>query len=80
VTDTGIGIAEAELPNIFERFYRTDKARSRESGGAGLGLAIAKWIVEAHRGSISVSSTAGSGSSFILRLPMANNASAARLA
>jgi len=77
ITDTGIGIAKAELPNIFERFYRTDKARSRESGGAGLGLAIAKWIAEAHRGSISVESTAGLGSSFVLRLPIANSASAA---
>ncbi|HWF48197.1 MAG TPA: ATP-binding protein, partial [Bryobacteraceae bacterium] len=64
VRDTGIGIAEADLPHIFERFFRADKARSREEGGAGLGLAIARWIVDAHHGSIEVQSVFGQGSVF----------------
>lgn len=66
VKDTGIGIEEAEIPRIFERFYRVDRARSRNSGGTGLGLAIVKHIVEAHRGKIKVNSTPGQGSEFIL--------------
>lgn len=70
VHDTGIGIREPERSHIFERFYRVDKARSREEGGTGLGLAIAKWVVDAHGGKIRVESTPGQGSSFIVTLPM----------
>lgn len=71
VSDTGPGIAREHLPRIFERFYRTDAARSTEEGGAGLGLAIAQWIAEAHGGRITVSSTPGAGSAFNVRLPLA---------
>lgn len=70
VRDTGIGIPEAALPYIFDRFYRVDKARSRETGGCGLGLAIAKWIVDAHKGKIEVKSKVGEGSIFIVSLPL----------
>ena len=69
VTDTGIGIAETDLPRIFERFYRSDRARNRVEGGAGLGLAIAEWIAEAHNGKIEVESIFGSGSTFRIALP-----------
>lgn len=72
VRDTGIGIAPEDLPNVFERFYRADKARSRESGGVGLGLSIGRWIAEAHEGTIEVQSALGGGSIFKLRLPMAD--------
>jgi heavy metal sensor kinase len=70
VRDTGIGIAPEDQQKIFERFYRVDKARSRELGGAGLGLAIAQWIVLQHRGSIEVESEPGKGSMFHLELPL----------
>lgn len=69
VSDNGIGISEADLPNIFERFYRTDKSRTRSTGGSGIGLTIAKSIVEAHHGSITVQSTLGQGSQFTLKIP-----------
>lgn len=70
VRDSGQGIAEGEQGKIFERFYRVDKARSREQGGAGLGLAIAKWIVAQHRGTISVKSELGAGSTFWVEVPV----------
>jgi heavy metal sensor kinase len=70
VRDTGIGIAPEDLPNIFERFYRADRARSRDLGGAGLGLAIARWIADAHGASIQVESAPGQGSVFRVRIPL----------
>lgn len=69
VADSGEGIPSAELPHIFERFYRVDKARSRETGGTGLGLAIVKQSVQAMGGTIDVSSILGVGTTFILKLP-----------
>jgi heavy metal sensor kinase len=69
VEDTGCGIAEEDLPHIFDRFFRTDRSRSRQVPGSGLGLSISKWIVDAHGGSISVASKLGSGSVFSVQLP-----------
>lgn len=69
VKDEGIGIEPSELPRLFERFYRVDRARSRDSGGTGLGLAIVKHLVEIHGGTVDVESTIGVGTTFRLRLP-----------
>jgi two-component system phosphate regulon sensor histidine kinase PhoR len=69
VSDTGIGIPASDLPRIFERFYRVDKARSRELGGTGLGLAIVKHLVGAMHGSIRADSRIDHGSTFTISLP-----------
>lgn len=76
VADTGIGIPAEALPHIFERFYRVDKARSRRQGGAGLGLALVRAIIEAHGGQVEVRSQPGKGSIFTLHLPAADSKSA----
>lgn len=71
IEDTGIGIPKKDLPRIFERFYRVDKARSRELGGTGLGLSIVKHIAQAHGGDVHVASTPGKGSIFSFVIPAA---------
>ena len=70
IKDTGIGIPEDAKKFIFDRFYRVDKARSRETGGTGLGLAIAKSAVMMHKGSIKVFGKEGEGSVFVVRIPL----------
>ena len=73
VADNGAGIPPEALPRIFERFFRVDKARSRELGGAGLGLSIVKSICAAHHGHVEADSTPGQGSRFRVDLPLAAN-------
>jgi two-component system phosphate regulon sensor histidine kinase PhoR len=77
VRDTGVGIPAEDLPRLFERFYRVDKARSRELGGTGLGLSIVKHLVAALGGTTRVESAAGQGSTFLFTLP-ADEAAAGR--
>jgi two-component system phosphate regulon sensor histidine kinase PhoR len=73
VSDTGIGIPSRDIPRIFERFYRVDRARSRETGGTGLGLAIVKHVVENHGGTVEVESELGRGTTFRIKLPAASH-------
>src|SRR5207244_5656102 len=77
VSDTGIGIGPQDQAHVFDRFWRADKARSPEQGGAGLGLSIAKWIVDMHGGAISVQSELGKGSVFEIRVPLGHRTSEA---
>ncbi len=70
VSDTGIGIPPENLPHVFDRFYRVDKARTRAQGGSGLGLSIAKWVAQAHGGAIRVTSQVGEGTTFSVTLPL----------
>lgn len=72
VADNGIGISESDVPHIFDRFWRADKVRSRGMGGAGLGLAIARWIVDQHHGSIEVQSQSGRGTTFTVKIPVSS--------
>lgn len=73
IRDTGTGIAPEDLAHVFDRFYRADRARSRESGGTGLGLAIGRWIADAHRGEIRVESEPAGGSTFQVRIPLSRD-------
>ncbi len=73
VADNGIGIPAEEVPRIFDRFYRVDRARSREMGGAGLGLSITRWIVQAHGGNLTVKSEVNKGSEFTVVFPLATS-------
>lgn len=70
IRDNGVGIPAEDLPRVFDRFYRVDKARTRNPGGSGLGLSIARWIAVAHGGNIHVESSVGEGSTFIVSLPI----------
>jgi two-component system sensor histidine kinase BaeS len=70
IEDTGPGIPEEEIPYITERLYRIEKSRSQETGGAGLGLAISKEIIERHHGTLKIKSEAGQGTAFIIELPI----------
>jgi signal transduction histidine kinase len=70
VSDTGIGIPETNLPYVFERFFRSDRARRAHPGGSGLGLSIVRWIVEAHKGKVEVASRVGEGTTFTVTLPL----------
>jgi signal transduction histidine kinase len=75
VRDTGVGIASRHLPHLGERFYRVDKARSREAGGTGLGLSIAHGIAKAHNGTLTLTSVPGEGTTATLRVPQARSTS-----
>ena len=77
VSDTGVGIAEKDLPRIFDRFYKADGARTRGKGSSGLGLSIARWIVERHGGAIRVRSRPGEGTEFVVSLPQTQEARSA---
>ena len=79
VTDQGIGIPDEDRDRVFERFYRIDPARSRHTGGSGLGLSIVKHVVQNHGGDIRVWSQPGKGSTFTIRLPEATHAAASSL-
>jgi signal transduction histidine kinase len=70
ISDTGVGIAASDLPFVYDRFWRADKVRSRNGGGAGLGLSIARWIVQRHQGQIEIRSDAGQGCQVCVRLPL----------
>jgi two-component system sensor histidine kinase BaeS len=72
VADTGSGIAEEDLPSVFDRFWRAEKSRSRRTGGSGLGLSIVRQLVAAHGGTVAVTSELGAGTVFTLRLPATN--------
>jgi signal transduction histidine kinase len=76
VEDTGVGIPARDLPRIFERFYRVDRARSRETGGTGLGLSIARHVAQQHGGRLEAVSELGRGSTFCLVLPDSGRESA----
>ena len=76
VIDQGPGIPREHQPHVFDRFFRVDKARTREWGGAGLGLSITRWAVEAHGGDITLKSEEGQGSTFRVSLPLAKVSSA----
>ncbi len=78
VTDTGVGVSEKDLPHLFERFFKADKARSRSAGGSGLGLSIVKKIVELHHGSVTASSRSGEGTTFRVALPAVSRAEEAQ--
>ena len=70
IADTGVGIPKEDLPHVFDRFYRVDKARSRDTGGTGLGLSIVQQIVRLHAGSVTVNSEVGKGTTFTVQLPV----------
>jgi signal transduction histidine kinase len=72
VRDTGVGVAEDDLPHVFERFYRADPARGRDPGGTGLGLPIAQWIAQQHGGHIAIASRVGAGTTVTIHFPLAD--------
>ena len=72
MVDSGIGIPARDIPHVFERFYRSDRARRAYPGGSGLGLSIARWIVDAHKGKVEVDSELDRGTTFRVKLPLIN--------